>query len=100
MAMVAAQDQRIRDEVRFVNFFGGYFDAFDLVKAISARSSFYQGLVEPWEPDKLTREVFSTQLIESLEDPLETDTLTRIFIVGYPAAKEEIDGLSPEGRAV
>ena len=100
MAMVAAQDQRIRDEVKFVSFFGGYFDAFDLVKAISARSSFYQGLVEPWEPDELTREVFTNQLIESLEDPLERDTLARIFIDDQIAAKEEIDGLSREGRAV
>ena len=27
----AAQDERIRDDVEFVNFFAGYYDAFDFV---------------------------------------------------------------------
>ncbi len=100
LATVAAQDRRIRDDVRFVNFFGGYFNAFDLVKSIAAGKSFYDGQIEPWNPDDLTRQVFATSLIESLEDPSERDALAVVFVGGQDGSKVEIEGFSPNGYAV
>ncbi len=101
LAAVAAEDPRIADDVKFLNFFGGYFNAFDLVKAISARSSFYKGQVEPWNPDTLTREVFFTELISSLSDPEETALLTKIFIDDQTDLERSfLEELSKEGKAV
>ena len=48
MVTVAAQDERIRDHVKFVNFFAGYYDAADFAKAIGSRSRFSDDYVVPW----------------------------------------------------
>ena len=79
-ATVAAQDARIRDQVKFVNFFGGYFDAKDLTVSVTSASRFYGDVVEPWTPDKLSVEVVSTHLIDGLPDSGERALLERVFI--------------------
>ena len=75
-ALVAAADPRINERVRFVNAFGPYFDAEELMLQIASRSSVYQGQRAPWEPDQLTRRVFANELIETLEDGAEAELLT------------------------
>ena len=40
---VAASDSRISDDVHFVNAFGPYYDARDLLLQISSRSQYYEG---------------------------------------------------------
>ncbi len=79
-ATVAAQDARIRDQVKFVNFFGGYFDAKDLTVSVTSASRFYGDVVEPWTPDRLSVEVVSTHLIDGLPDSGERALLERVFI--------------------
>ena len=100
LTTIAAQDERIRDQVKFVNFFAGYYDAFDLVKAIGSRGRFYGDDVSPWLPDSLTLRVFTNHLIEGVTDPLERDLLTRTFIDGENEADDSSQTLSPEGLAV
>ena len=100
MVMVAAQDPRIRDDVEFVNFFSGYYDARDFLKQFASGRSFYRGVEEPWEPDKLTIEVFTRHLIESLEDQGERELLTRLFLDGDTSAEVEVAQLTPSGQAV
>ena len=56
MVTVAAQDERIRDHVKFINFFAGYYDAVDLVKAIGSRSRFYDGELRTWRPGQTDHE--------------------------------------------
>ena len=41
MLLVAAQDERIRDQVKVVNSFGGYYDAKDLIASVAAEERFY-----------------------------------------------------------
>ena len=79
-ATVAAQDARIREQVKFVNFFGGYFDAKDLTVSVTSASRFYGDAVEPWTPDRLSVEVVSTHLIDGLPDSVEHALLGRVFI--------------------
>lgn len=79
-ATVAAQDVRIRDRVKFVNFFGGYFDAKDLTVSVTSASRFYGDALEPWMPDKLSVEVVSAHLIDGLPDSGERALLERVFI--------------------
>ncbi len=64
-----AADPKIRDDVVFVNGFGPYFDARDLLMQLAIRSRIYQGNSELWDPDRLTLRVFANELIETLEDP-------------------------------
>ena len=79
-AMVAAQDHRIRDQVRFVNFFGGYYDASDLTASVTSSSRFYGDVIEPWSPARLSVEVVASHLIDGLPDAGERALLERIFI--------------------
>ena len=100
MSLIAAQDERIREDVKFVNFFAGYYDAFDFTKAIGSRSRFYGDYVAPWDTDKLTYRVFRNHLIEGVSDPEERALLTRVFKDEEPAAESEIAALSTEAMVV
>ena len=88
LVTVAASDRRIRDDVSFVNFFAGYYEARDLIAAVLSQSRFYNGVVEPWNPDKLSRDVATAQLIEGMSDPDEVALLGRVFV-------DEDAGLDP-----
>ena len=82
MAAVAAQDPLIADRVAYVNFFGGYLDAADLVVSVASATRSYRGQVEPWEPAALSVEVVRIHLIEDIADPAERDVLERAFLRG------------------
>ena len=69
LTTVAAQDERIRDDVKFINFFAGYYDAVDLLKAIGTRSRFYGDDARAWKPDSLTMTLFRNHLIDGLPRP-------------------------------
>ena len=81
-AALAAEDERIRDRVAYVNFFGGYYDAKDLLVAIASNTRFYGDIAEPWEPRDDTRKVFTVHLIEGLTDADEREALTSVFVEG------------------
>ncbi len=100
LAAVAAQDERIRDQVQFVNFFGGYYDARDLVKSVVAESRFYGDDSRAWDPNQLSVEVVASHLVESVPDPDERALLSARFQDGAPDASLDEAALSPEGRAV
>ena len=100
MATIAAQDDRIRDNVRFINFFAGYYDAVDFTRAIGSKSRFYGDYVAPWDTDKLTYRVFRNHLIDGVPDPAERALLTGVFKDQQPALAAEVASLSTEGAAV
>ena len=101
LATVAAQDERIRSKVKFVNFFGGYYDARDLVTSVVSHSRFHGDVVEPWQPDVLSKRVVTTHLIEGLSNAEEQALLTRVFVTKDAALGDEaIEALSPEAKVV
>ena len=99
-ALVAASDSRIKDDVAFVNAFGPYYDARDLLLQVASRSRYYQDQTDPWNPDSMTRKVFANELIEAMDDPQSRDILSRIFVEKQRVADEEVEGLSDQARAV
>ena len=100
-ATVAAQDASIREEVRFVNFFGGYYDARDLAASVASASRFYGDVVEPWTPDKLSVEVVTSHLVEGIPDDGERALLSRVFIERDAVLEEAVlSSMSDEARAV
>ena len=54
LMIVAAQDERIRDDVKVVNSFAGYYEAEDLIASVVSGRRFYDEDSGPWEPDKLS----------------------------------------------
>ena len=93
-ALVAAADPRIRDDVKFLNAFGPYFDAKDLLLQVASRSRRYQGQWEPWDPDQLTQRVLANELIETLVDPEEREVLYRRYVELRSGPEAELVGLS------
>ena len=61
-ALAAAADPRISDDIAFVNAFGGYYDAADLLAQIAAGRAVDGDTEAAWEVDKLTRRVFDNML--------------------------------------
>ena len=100
MVTVAAQDERIRDQVKFINSFAGYYDAFDFTKAIGTRSRFYGDYVVPWKVDGLTYRVFRDHLIEGVIDEKDMEVLTRMFVNREQVTQADVASLSPDAKAV
>ncbi|MCH7737119.1 MAG: hypothetical protein IH872_06925 [Chloroflexi bacterium] len=109
-SLVAAADPRIRDRVRFVNAFGPYFDARDLLLQVVTRSRLDQGVRTPWQPDRLTLKVFANELIETLDDPADIEILTKKYLAGESSDAQPVtiagrnvarllEGVSPEEAA-
>ena len=96
MVMVAAQDDRIRDDVKVINSFGGYYDAKDLIASVITQSRFYGEESRPWTPDRLGVSVVRTHLLESVEDADERSRLAKVIADGA----ELPGGMSHEARVV
>ena len=99
LAAVAAQDVRIRDNVKFVNFFGGYYDARDLMVSVASGTRFDEEASQDWEPSGQTVTTFRNHLIDSVESAEERDLLTRVFVRGEEPLPGEVDALSDEADA-
>lgn len=50
IAMVAAEDQNINDQVRSLIFFGGYYNIYDYLKALATKSMVVDGQNISWDP--------------------------------------------------
>ena len=98
LALVAAADPRIRDRVAFVNAFGPFFDAEELLLQAASRSVVYEGEQAPWQPDPLTLRVLANELVETTDDRADAAILTRIYIDGAEATAAELASMSPLGR--
>ena len=98
LAVVAASDPRISQDVDFVSAFGGYYDVGDLLAQIAANESFYDDDVDQWDPRSATDRVFVNQIIEGLPDAEERESLHRIFVRREAEASLPED-LSNEARA-
>ena len=99
-ALVAAADPRIRDQVVFVNAFGPYFDAADLLRQVASRSRSYGGKTEPWAPDRLTMLVVANELIETVNDQNARNVLAGRYLHGQEESLASLDALPPEGQTI
>jgi len=98
IALVAAADPRIADDVDHVVSFGGYFDALDTFGAIATHHTQYGAVSETWVPRPHAERVIAHQLIDRLDDPRDQELLTREFIDYDPPTPQELATLSPLGR--
>jgi acetyl esterase/lipase len=100
IALVAAADPRIRQDVDFFAALGTYYDMVDLISAITTESISYNGKSEPWEPWLKSVRVLHRSVISFLPEPADRDILTRIFIDGDSSARRDLPLLSDLGRDV
>jgi hypothetical protein len=76
LSTVAAADPRIRDQVRLVYTFGAYYDARDVLGAISDGRVRADGVDELWTPHPWSVHVFVEQIVYALPAGAERDYLT------------------------
>ncbi len=97
LLIVAAQDERIRDDVSVVNAFGPYYDAKDLAAAVLAERRFYADEeTTAWRPDALTTAVVRVHLLDAIPDADE-----RVRLSGALAAGTALpSGLSDDAQSV
>ena len=69
LSIVAAAQPDLRDEVRFVNSFGSYDDAFSLLIDVASRSYALDAAIVLWQPETRTLEVVTNALVDAGVDP-------------------------------
>lgn len=99
LALVAAGDPRIADDVDQVVSFGGYFDALDTFGAIATDHIEYGGIDQSWTPRPHAEEVMARQLIDRVDNASDRDLLTRTFIDDEAPSQEQLTTLTPVGRS-
>jgi predicted esterase len=98
--LVAASDSRIRDDIAFVNSFGGYYDAHDLFLQIATKSIITSEKHVDWNVDKLTWLVFVNELIESLDDPNDKAILMKRYVENRDIVGSNLGQLSEEALRI
>ncbi len=100
IALVAAADSRIRDQVAYMASLGTYFDMVDLINAITTESIHYNGQQEAWDPWLKSVRVLYRSIISYLPQAHDRDILARVFVDEDASARREVSGLSPQGRRI
>lgn len=86
LAIVAAAQPDLRNQITLVNSFGSYEDARTLVLDVASRSIDVDGQLIDWQPEPRTQEVIAIALIDSLSSEADRMLLQRAFL-----AHEDVD---------
>lgn len=87
LALLAASDPAIAEEVRWVNAFGAYADAADYLASVAAHAyKAPDGTVTEWIPTELAREVYLQFLLDRVPDPHDRGVLEAAFAQAILAA--------------
>lgn len=100
LVLLAAEDEVGREQIAWVNVFGAYFDAREMLLAVASHEIEIDGQRQPWEPAEVAVYAFARQLIGSLPDPTDCEILGRAYLEQQPEALADADWLSPDGRLV
>lgn len=96
LALCAAADPRVRDDVAFVHSFGGYYDAASVLSAVTTKQVIVNGKTEPWVPDPLAATLFQHALLATVENETERVQLQ----TALAGDAEPPDTLSQRGRTL
>jgi|GEM_PF-512262 len=100
LALVAASDPGVRDDIDFFVSLGTYYDMVDLFNAITTETIHYNGRNEPWDPWLESVHILYRSLIQYLPDQRDRQTLTDIFLGGSSPGEVQVASLSAQGRQV
>jgi dienelactone hydrolase len=85
IVLLAAEDEVIRDQIAFLNIFGSYYDARELLLAVASHEVEVDGAGRPWHPSEVSVYTFAKQVVMSLPDHEDRDILARL--PGAPAGR-------------
>ena len=104
MAMLAAQDERIRDRIAFINNFDGYLNLEEFVVSIATRSirpepPTAEEQREPWEPAPNVTRILVDHLVATLGAEKDRE-LTLSLLDAGSATQEQISELTPNAQTI
>jgi pimeloyl-ACP methyl ester carboxylesterase len=99
LALLAAADSRINNDVAYVVSFGGYYNADDVLSGVTTGVIGYDGMEESWTPDQHSVDVMAEQVINRLTYGSDRDLLMAALVDRKPNAGKNLWQLTPEGRA-
>jgi acetyl esterase/lipase len=82
IALAAAADPRIRQQVVALGSFGGYYDVRELIVAVATDTLLVDGQRQPWQPDPWAKEVLKSSLLYFVPDRRERDLLAAALDTG------------------
>lgn len=99
-ASLAAADPRIRRQVAFLTFFGGFFNARDLIADIGRRALIVGDKLEAWQPDPVPLSVLANTMAGTLS-PGEARKFKAAFDPDHPTplTPDQVARLSPPAAA-
>jgi hypothetical protein len=99
-ASLAAADPRIQRQVAFLTFFGGLFNARNLIADIGRRALIVDGQLEAWQPDRVPLSVLANTMANTLS-PGEASKFKAAFDLDHPTplTTDEVAQLSPSAAA-
>jgi dienelactone hydrolase len=97
LAFAAAADPRIRDDVRALVSFGGYYDVREVITAVLTGTIDTGEGRQPWQPDPWAREVLRTSLLHFVPEREERELMS--LAVGS-GVEVPLDGLSRTGSLI
>jgi dienelactone hydrolase len=100
LAVLAAVDPRIRDQVAFIVSFGGYYNVANVLRDFGRRALVVDGHTQPWKPTAVPLEVLANVLAARLPEPDATELQDAFaFDTPTPLTPTEVSQLTPEGQA-
>jgi len=99
LALTAAADPAIAEQLRLVEAFGSYATLDDAILSIATRTLDDRGAVRPWQPLADAMQHLASALIGGISDSGEAAAL-RAWLVDGTGAEPDPEELSDEGRAI
>jgi acetyl esterase/lipase len=100
IVLLAAEDEVAGDQIAFLNIFGSYYDARELLLAVASHEIEIEGSRRPWHPSDVSVYTFAKQVVMSLPNDEDRDVLTRAYLEREPVGPDEMDRLSADGHLV
>jgi hypothetical protein len=99
-ASLAAADPRIRHQIAFLTFFGGFYNARDLIADVGRRGLLVNGQPEAWLPDRVPLSVLANTIAGALPAS-EGSALRSAFDLHHPTplTNDQVARLSPPAAA-
>lgn len=100
LASLAAADPRIQSTVAFLTFFGGFYNAEDLLRVVGHRAVEVNGHAQAWQPNIVPLTVLANTLATTLT-PGEGNEISNAFNFNdpQPLSADQVAGLSPPAQA-
>jgi acetyl esterase/lipase len=100
IAVMAAADERINEDVSFVVTLGAYYDMMDLISSITTGTVTYEGATSAWEPRVSAARIMHRSIISLLPNAVDREVLGRIYIEEDTAALTRVWEMTEDGRAL